>query len=61
MVPAVGTYVEGIVTTQRPKTIARWTQAGKLDPIPTPGGHRRFRASEVRRCLQEDTAEEVKD
>ena len=37
-----------------PKTIARWILAGKLDPLSTPGGHRRFRASDIRRCLQEE-------
>lgn len=37
-----------------PKTIARWIRAGKLDPLSTPGGHRRFRASDIQRCLQEE-------
>ncbi len=41
-----------------PKTVAGWSQAGKLNPVKTLGGHRRFRASEIQRCLQEDTHEE---
>ena len=40
-----------------PKTITRWSRAGKLNPITTPGRHRRFRASEVQRCLQEGADE----
>ena len=36
-----------------PKTITRWSRAGKLNPITTPGGHRRFRASEIHRCLDD--------
>ena len=34
-----------------PKTVTRWARAGKLSAIRTLGGHRRFRASEVRECL----------
>jgi excisionase family DNA binding protein len=40
-----------------PKTVTRWARAGKLSAIRTLGGHRRFRASEVRRFLGELTAE----
>jgi excisionase family DNA binding protein len=29
------------------KTVTRWAEAGKLTSYPTPGGHRRFRESEV--------------
>lgn len=36
-----------------PKTVTRWARAGKLHAIRTLGGHRRFRASEIRQCLQE--------
>jgi excisionase family DNA binding protein len=35
-----------------PKTVTRWARAGKLTAIRTLGGHRRFRASEVRQCLE---------
>jgi excisionase family DNA binding protein len=31
-----------------PKTVTRWAKAGKLSSIRTLGGHRRYRASEVR-------------
>ena len=41
-----------------PKTVTRWARAGKLSAIRTLGGHRRFRASEVRRCLEEMSGEE---
>ena len=36
-----------------PKTVTRWAQQGKLRSIRTLGGHRRFRASEIRRCLEQ--------
>ena len=36
-----------------PKTVTRWARAGKLPAIRTLGGHRRFRASEIKRCLEE--------
>jgi excisionase family DNA binding protein len=35
-----------------PKTVTRWARAGKITAIRTLGGHRRFRASEIRRCLE---------
>lgn len=34
-----------------PKTVTRWAKAGKLSSIRTLGGHRRYRAEEVRRLL----------
>ncbi len=36
-----------------PKTVTRWARAGKITAIRTLGGHRRFRASEIRRCLHQ--------
>ena len=36
-----------------PKTVTRWAAAGRINSIKTPGGHRRFRASEVRLLLGE--------
>ena len=36
-----------------PKTVTRWARAGKITAIRTRGGHRRFRASEIRRCLEQ--------
>jgi excisionase family DNA binding protein len=34
-----------------PKTVTRWAKAGKLTSIRTLGGHRRYRAVEVRALL----------
>ena len=34
-----------------PKTVTRWARAGKLMPLRTLGGHRRYRESEVRDLL----------
>ncbi|GGM53756.1 BldC family transcriptional regulator [Dactylosporangium sucinum] len=34
-----------------PKTVTRWARAGKLSAIKTLGGHRRFKAAEVRALL----------
>ena len=35
-----------------PKTVTRWAAAGRIGSIRTPGGHRRFRESEVRALLR---------
>lgn len=35
-----------------PKTVGRWATAGRLGSIRTPGGHRRFRESEIRALLE---------
>ena len=35
-----------------PKTVTRWARSGKIAAIRTLGGHRRFRASEVREHLE---------
>ncbi len=37
-----------------PKTVTRWAAAGRLGSIRTPGGHRRFRESEIRALLEGD-------
>ena len=42
-----------------PKTVTRWARAGKLNAIRTLGGHRRFKASEIRACLEEMSQSEV--
>ena len=41
-----------------PKTVTRWARAGKITAIRTLGGHRRFRASEVRQYLTEAHADQ---
>jgi excisionase family DNA binding protein len=38
----------------RPATIARWAREGRLTPIRTPGGHRRYVRSSVRDVLDPD-------
>ncbi len=40
-----------------PKTVTRWASAGRIGSIRTPGGHRRFRESEVRGLLANLTME----
>ena len=39
-----------------PKTVTRWARAGKLTAIRTLGGHRRFKASEIRALPRGDVA-----
>ena len=36
-----------------PKTVTRWARAGRISSVRTLGGHRRFRASEIRRFLED--------
>ena len=40
-----------------PKTVTRWASAGRIGSIRTPGGHRRFRESEVTGLLADLTVE----
>lgn len=42
-----------------PKTVTRWAAAGRIGSIRTPGGHRRFRESEVRALLEGEGRGEV--
>ena len=35
-----------------PKTVTRWAASGRISSIRTPGGHRRFRESEVHALLR---------
>ena len=44
-----------------PKTVTRWAAAGRIGSIRTPGGHRRFRESEVRALLEGDVIEEIRE
>src|ERR1700683_3954396 len=37
-----------------PKTVTRWAASGRISSIRTPGGHRRFRESEVKALLGGD-------
>ena len=34
-----------------PKTVTRWARSGKISAIRTLGGHRRFKASEIKSFL----------
>lgn len=43
-----------------PKTVTRWASAGRIGSIRTPGGHRRFRESEVTALLAELTVEAIR-
>jgi excisionase family DNA binding protein len=43
-----------------PKTVTRWARSGKLTAMKTLGGHRRFRAGEVRTALA-SAGEQVED
>ena len=36
-----------------PKTVTRWAVAGRIGSLRTPGGHRRFRESEVQNLLHD--------
>jgi len=40
-----------------PKTVTRWARAGKISAIRTLGGHRRFRAIEIMRYLEQIESE----
>ena len=40
-----------------PKTVTRWASAGRIGSIRTPGGHRRFRESDVTDLLADLTVE----
>lgn len=39
------------------KTVKRWVQTGKLPCIRTPGGHRRYRQSDVEELLRQCSEE----
>ena len=63
--PAAGEAAEHLLTPGEvaslfrvdPKTVTRWASAGRIGSIRTPGGHRRFRESEVRSMLASLTSE----
>ena len=35
-----------------PKTVTRWAASGRISSIRTPGGHRRFRETEIKALLR---------
>lgn len=56
--PCVCSDLEGVHEVKRDgsrgrcRTVTRWAQAGRIGSIRTPGGHRRYRESEVRALLE---------
>lgn len=40
------------------RTVERWQDAGKLKGVRTPGGHRRFFESEIRKFLEGEPKDE---
>jgi len=42
-----------------PKTVTRWARAGRISAVRTLGGHRRFRASEIRQLLESVEVEDL--
>jgi excisionase family DNA binding protein len=38
-----------------PRTVWRWANQGRIRSVRTPGGHRRYRAADVRALLKEQT------
>lgn len=38
-----------------PKTVTRWAKAGKLKATRTLGGHRRYKASDIKRLIEENS------
>jgi excisionase family DNA binding protein len=42
----------------RTTTIARWAREGRLAPVFTPGGHRRYRPADIRKVLDSQASDE---
>lgn len=40
-----------------PKTVTRWSKAGRIASLRTPGGHRRYREADVQALLRGETPE----
>lgn len=51
----------GVIFRCDPKTVTRWARAGMLSEYRTPGGHRRFKESEVRALLADSHRGRVTD
>lgn len=39
-----------------PKTVGRWADSGRLPSFRTPGGHRRFRRTDIDRLISESAS-----
>ena len=44
-----------------PKTVSRWANSGKITTVKTLGGHRRFRAAEIRAMLAANQVTDLDD
>lgn len=44
-----------------PKTVSRWANSGKITTVKTLGGHRRFRAAEIRAMLAANQVTDMDD
>ena len=44
-----------------PKTVTRWSREGRIPAVRTLGGHRRFRAVDVRRAAEAVSRPEASD
>jgi len=44
-----------------PKTVSRWANSGKITTVKTLGGHRRFRAAEIRAMLSASQQQGIDD
>lgn len=44
-----------------PKTVSRWANSGKITTVKTLGGHRRFRAAEIRAMLAASQGPDLDD
>ena len=44
-----------------PKTVSRWANSGKITTVKTLGGHRRFRAAEIRAMLAASQGSDLDD
>lgn len=44
-----------------PKTVTRWAASGRISSIRTPGGHRRFRESEVQALLRGEIDDDLEN
>ncbi|AOY83437.1 IS607 family transposase [Moorena producens JHB] len=42
-----------------PRTLARWAEAGKIECIKSPGGHRRYLASSIERLIEGEDSRSV--
>ena len=42
-----------------PKTVTRWAASGRIGSIRTPGGHRRFRESEIKALVLSSSTKSI--